>query len=210
MLGLLALIIGFTFAMALTRFEARRDAIVKEANAIGTTALRARLLPAPISTESLKLLKDYMQIRLDVIASGSSLIESNGAIDRSNAIQEALWQQAKAMVAKDNGMVPTGLFIQALNEMIDDQATRLAALRNRVPNVVLLGLSGIAVIVAGFAGYVSGFDTKRTRPPVYIMGLLVASVIFLILDLDRPSSGFIRNDQRPMIDAAATISAFPD
>jgi hypothetical protein len=56
-LGLLALIIGFTFAMALTRFEARRDAVVNEANAIGTTALRARLLPEPQRTETLKLLR---------------------------------------------------------------------------------------------------------------------------------------------------------
>ena len=51
-LGLLALMIGFTFAMALTRFDARRDAVVNEANAIGTTALRARLLPAPHNVET--------------------------------------------------------------------------------------------------------------------------------------------------------------
>jgi hypothetical protein len=210
MLGLLALIIGFTFAMALTRFEARRDAVLNEANAIGTTALRARLLPEPNRTETLKLLREYVQIRLDVIESGSSLAEQKNAIDRSNAIQEALWQQAKSMVAKDNGMVPTGLFIQTLNEMIDDQAKRLAALRNRVPNVVLLGLFGIAVVAAGFAGYASGFDARRTRPPVYIMALLVSSVIFLILDLDRPSSGFIRNDQQSMIDTAASIAAISD
>ena len=65
-LGLLALMIGFTFAMALSRFEARRDAVLNEANAIGATALRARLLPAPHSGEVLKLLRDYVQIRLDI------------------------------------------------------------------------------------------------------------------------------------------------
>ena len=60
--GLVALLIAFTFAMALSRFEARRDAVVNEANAIGTTALRARLLPAPHSTDVLKLLKEYVRI----------------------------------------------------------------------------------------------------------------------------------------------------
>jgi len=85
-------------------------------------------------------------------------------------------------------MVPSGLFIQALNEMIDDHAKRLAALRNRVPNVVLLGLFGIAAVVGGFAGYASGRDTKRTRLPVYMMGFLVATVILLIFDLDRPNT----------------------
>ena len=64
-LGLLALMIGFTFSMSLTRFDARRDAVLQEANAIGTTALRARLLPAPYATQALKLLREYTDIRLE-------------------------------------------------------------------------------------------------------------------------------------------------
>jgi hypothetical protein len=210
MLGLLALIIGFSFAMALSRFEARRDAVLNEANAIGTTALRARLLPDPHRAETLKLLREYIQIRLDIVQSGQSLADLKTAVDRSNGVQEALWLQVKALTVKDNGMVPTGLFIQALNEMIDNQAKRLAALRNRIPNIVLLGLFGIAAVAGGFAGYASGLDTKRTRLPVYIMGLLVATVILLIFDLDRPSSGFIINNQQSMIDTAANIAAFSD
>jgi hypothetical protein len=209
MLGLLALIIGFTFAMALSRFEARRVAVLNEANAIGTTALRARLLPEPHRTDILKLLKEYVQIRVD-LAQSNSMAELRTVVERSNAIQEALWQHAKAIVAKDNGMVPTGLFIQTLNEMIDDQEKRLAAFRNRVPSIVLLGLLGIAAIAGGFAGYASGLDPKRNRLPVYIMGFLVSAVILLIVDLDRPSSGFITNDQQSMIDVATSIGAFPD
>ena len=210
MLGLLALIIGFTFAMALSRFEARRVAVLNEANAIGTTALRARLLPEPYRTDILKLLKEYVQIRVDIVQSDHSLAELRTIVDRSNVIQGALWQQAKAMVAKDNSMVPTGLFIQTLNEMIDDQEKRLAAFRNRVPNVVLVGLFGIAAIAGGFAGYASGLDPKRNRMPVYIVGFLVSAVILLIFDLDRPSSGFITNDQQSMVDVAASIGAFSD
>ena len=118
-LGLLALMIGFTFAMALSRFEARRDAVVNEANAIGTTALRARLLPEPYRAEALKLLREYVQIRLDLTQRPASQTELMSAINRSNAIQEALWQQAEAISVKDSGMVPAGLFIQTLNEMID-------------------------------------------------------------------------------------------
>jgi hypothetical protein len=210
MLGLMALIIGFTFAMALSRFEARRDAVLNEANAIGTTALRARLLPEPYRAETLKLLRQYVQIRMEVIQSGRSLAELTTAVDRSNAVQEALWQQTKLLAAKDNGMVPTGLFIQSLNDMIDSQAKRLAALRNTVPNVVLLGLLGFAAIAGGFAGFASGCDAQRSRPPVYIMGLLVAGVILLIFDLDRPSSGLITNNQQPMIDTAAGLAGFSD
>ena len=172
MLGLLALIIAFTFAMALTRFDARRDAVLNEANAIGTTALRARLLPEPHRTDSLKLLREYVKIRLDITARPASRTELKVAIERSDALQEALWQQAKAMAAKDSGFVPTGLFIQALNETIDNQGKRLAALRNRVPNIVLLSLFGLAAIAGAFVGYASGLDPRRTRPPVYIFGFL--------------------------------------
>jgi hypothetical protein len=208
-LGMLALIIGFTFAMALSRFEARRDAVMNEANAIGTTALRARLLPEPHQAEVLKLLREYVKIRLDITQRPISRTELTAAIDRSNALQEALWLQAKGMAAKDNGMVPTGLFIQTLNEMIDNQGKRLAAARNRVPNIVLLALFGIAAVAGAFAGYASGLEARRTRLPVYIMGILVSAVIVLILDLDRPGTGFIEVSQQPMIDAASSIAAFP-
>ncbi|MGB8178081.1 MAG: hypothetical protein WCF29_24310, partial [Pseudolabrys sp.] len=210
MLGLLALMLAFTFSMALTRFEARRDALLNEANAIGTTALRARLLPEPQRSETLKLLREYVQIRLDIARRSTTLTELTPSVDRSNALQEALWQQAKAMASKDKGAVPTGLFIQSLNEMIDDQGKRLSALRNRIPSSVLFTLFAIAVAACAFAGYARGLDAQRTRIPVYVMGLLVSAVIYLIIDLDRPSAGFITNNQQPMIDLAASIANFSD
>lgn len=105
-LGLLALMLSFTFAMALTRFDARRDALLSEANAIGTAALRAGLLPAPHAAESVKLFRDYVQVRLDVTKRVPTPAEFDAAIARSNAIQTALWRQAKAAMAKDNAMAP--------------------------------------------------------------------------------------------------------
>lgn len=209
-LGLLALMIGFTFAMALSRFEGRRDAVLNEANAIGTTALRARLLPAPHNTEALKLLREYVQVRLDITQRVPSEKELNDAIARSHALQEALWQQAQAAAAKDSGMVPTGLFIQTLNEMIDSQEKRLTAARSRVPSIVLIALYGIATIASAFTGYASGLEARRARLPVYLMGVLVATVILLIQDLDRPNTGFIRISQQPMIDTAAGIAAYTE
>jgi hypothetical protein len=210
MLGLVALIIGFSFAMALSRFEARRDAILAEANAIGTTALRARLLPEPHRKEVLGLLRDYVGVRLDVTRSAFSQEEITKVVRRSNAIQEALWQKAMAVAATDNQMVPTGLFIQTLNETIDDQEKRLAALWNRVPNVVPIVLIAAAALACGFAGFVRGMDAKPNAIPVYVMALLMTVVIWLILDLDRPGAGFIEISQQPMLDAAAALAAFPD
>jgi hypothetical protein len=210
LLGLLALMVGFTFLMALTRFEARREAVLNEANAIGTTALRARLLPEPHRTETLKLLREYAQIRVDPIPRGKSLAKLPSIINRSNQIHEALWQQVKALSAKDNNMVPTGLFIQTLNEMIDNQSKRLSALRNKIPDVVVLSLFAIAAVSCGFAGYASRLDPLRTRLPVAITAVLVSAVIFVILDLDVPDVGFITISQQPMIDTVASLSAFTD
>jgi hypothetical protein len=209
-LGLMALMIGFTFAMALSRFEARRDAVLGEANAIGTTALRARLLPQPEREEVLKLLREYVTVRLDITKGPASRAELAAAVDKSNTLQEELWQHAKAMSTKDTNMVPTGLFIQTLNDMIDQQGKRLAALRNRVPNIVMLALFGIAAVGTAFTGYGRGLEGRRTRLPLYVMALLLSAVILLILDLDRPTAGFIEISQQPMIDAASSIAAFSD
>ncbi len=209
-LGLLALMLSFTFAMALSRFDARREGVLNEANAIGTTALRARLLPPPHNTDSLKLLREYVQVRLGVTKRNPSAAELDVAIKRSNAIQEALWQHATAVAAEDKAFVPTGLFIQSLNDLVDNQEKRLAAGRNRIPNIVLAVLYGLTATAVGFTGYAGGLEARRWRPPVYLTGIVVAAVILMIQDLDGPSSGFITVSQQPMIDVAASLAGYPD
>jgi hypothetical protein len=209
-LGLLALMVGFTFAMSLARFDSRRDAVLNEANAISTTALRARMLPQPQKKEVLNLLREYVKVRLDITQRPVSVAGLKAAIDKSNELQEALWRQAMVIAAKDNAMVPTGLFIQTLNEMIDNQGKRLAAVRNRVPDIVVVTLFCVAALACAFSGYASGIEKQRTVFPAYIVALLISAVILLILDLDRPSVGFIEVSQQPMIDTAASIAGFSD
>jgi len=79
-----------------------------------------------------------------------------------------------------------------------------------VPDIAVLALFGVAAIGCAFSGYASGLDKKRTAFPVYIVAFLISCVIVLILDLDRPSVGFIEVSQQPMIDAAASIAGFSD
>ncbi|MGG6548641.1 UNVERIFIED_CONTAM: hypothetical protein NY100_24845, partial [Prevotella sp. 15_C9] len=86
-----------------------RDAVLNEANAIGTTALRARLLPSPESRTITGLLQDYARLRLDISSRNLTQAELAQAIGRSGALHQALWQQARAVAAKDSAMVPTGL-----------------------------------------------------------------------------------------------------
>jgi len=206
-LGLLALMIGFTFSMALNRFEARRDALMTEANAIGTAALRARLLPAPYGEESLKLLRDYAHIRVEFGELEQTSQEAVQALRRSRDIHEALWRQAQGAAAKDNALVPTGLYIQALNEAFDSQQKRLTILANRVPRIVFVTLYSVALGALWLAGFASAGDRWRWRLPTYVPCLLVAGVILLIQDLDRPG-GFITVGQQPMIDAAEALDGY--
>ena len=208
LLGLLALMMGFTFSVALSRFEARLDAVLEEANAIGTTALRARLLHEPESSASLKLLRDYVQVRLDVTQKATSPVDVAAAVEHSNEIQEALWRQAQAAAAKDSAMVPTGLYLQTLNETIDAQEKRLTAFRNRVPGIVIVALYAIAILAACFTGYSGWSEGRRSRISDYLVYFVVASVILLIQDLDRPGPGLINVSQQPLIDLSQTLESY--
>lgn len=204
-LGLLALMIGFTFSMALNTFEARREALVSEANAIGTAALRARMLPSPYGEESLKLFKDYVRIR---VSSAEREPRSEESLLRTREIHEALWRAAQAATAKDNAMVPTGLYIQALNEAFDNQQKRTAIVGNRVPNIVFVGLYCVAVAALWLVGYASAIDRRRWRRPTYVACALVAGVILLIQDLNRPGAGFITVNEQPMIDTEQALQGY--
>ncbi|MDR3472938.1 MAG: hypothetical protein P4M09_14860 [Devosia sp.] len=198
--GLLALMIGFSFAMALSRFDARRSAVLSEANAIGTAALRGRLLPEPYDAVVAPLFREYTELRVskrgDVITSPAVLQRVRRSLD----IQEELWRTGMAAAAANPRVVPAGLFIQALNTMIDVHQERITAARNRVPPVVFFTLEGIAIIAFGFAGYGLRVARVRARYAMWIMAVMFASVIMLVFDLDRPRDGFIMVSQRPLMD----------
>ena len=79
-----------------------------------------------------------------------------------------------------------------------------------MPNIILMALYGVAIFAGAISGYGSGLEVQRARLPIYAMAFLVATIILLIQDLDRPSAGFIKLSQQPMLDTAGSISGFPD
>src|SRR5689334_3756400 len=129
-LGLLAFLLAFTFGLAGARFEARRETLLDEANAIGTTYLRAGMLPEPQRTEAHKLLREYVDVRLAAVQDGKL---ENGT-RRSTEIQDQLWNAAIVVAEKDARSIPIGLYIQSLNSVIDLHAKRmLVAFGSRIP-----------------------------------------------------------------------------
>jgi len=204
-LGLLALMIGFSFSIALNRFDARQSGVADEANAIGTSALYARMLPEPHASEVKGLLHDYVQLRVDLFRAPPSPISLEQMIRRSNQLQAELARHAIEVSAIDPHSISAGLFMHALNEMFDLQEKRIAAARNRVPGLVFMLLYGIAVVAIGFSGYASALGSRRGRIPVAIMAVLVSGVIAMVGDIDGSQTGFINVSQQAMHDLAQSM-----
>ena len=200
-LGLVALVLGFTFSLAASRFDARRHAVLEEANAIGTTYLRARLLPEPQASESARLLREYVDVRVRGIAEGK-IAE---AIARSEVLHELLWAQASA-AAKSQSSIMTGLFIQSLNNVIDLHAKRvLVGIRSRLPVVIWAGLFGLAMLGMSAVGYQAALSATRRSPAMLGLVLAFAVVLFLIADLDRGQEGLLQVNQHALIDLQKTM-----
>jgi len=141
-LGLLAFILAFTFGLAAARFDARRQTLLDEANAIGTTYLRAGMLPER-GEEVRRLLRDYVAARLEAVRSGN-VVEG---IRRSENIQQQVWTEAETVGEKNPNSIVVGLFVQSLNEMIDLHAKRVqTGVRSRIPGAIWLGLFAVAAL----------------------------------------------------------------
>jgi hypothetical protein len=203
-LGLLALLIAFSFSMAESRFDARRNLVLEEANAIDSTANFTLMLPAQAQQPILRLLRDYAAARIALVVSADPA-QTQRNIARSLDLQQRLWQQAIAVVAANPPMATINRFVASLNEMNSIHESRMTALRAHVPSEVTVMLIGAAMVALGFAGYNTGLAGARRRVPLFVMSATVALLIMLIVDLDRPYEGLIRVPVQALIDAAQGI-----
>jgi hypothetical protein len=207
LLGLLSLMIGFTFSLALSRFEARKAAVVDEANAIGTTVLRAKLLSEPIASETTGLLHRCVDLRIALSDDDATPMQRSDAIHASLQLQDELWRQGVALMARDPTANSSRLFLEALNEISDVHTRRLAADRNHVPEAAFLLLYAIATVALGFTGFAGGAMGKRSVGPNTVMALTIAMVIALVADLDRPRHGLITVGREPLIDLQTGLAS---
>lgn len=204
-LGLLGLLLGFTFALAAARYEGRRELVLKEANAVGTTFLRASFLPDAHRIAVEGLLRRYTEVRMDFYAAGEDETKIAAAERAAAQLQSELWAHTVAAGREaPTPLVPT--FINALNETIDLDATRMNALRNHVPGAVWLLVLAVAGCGCGLSGCAAGATGVRSTFSVAVLPLLTAVVITLIADLDRPRGGLIGISQQPLIDLQQTLT----
>lgn len=200
-LGLLALLLGFSFNMSLQRFEKRSHAIIKEANAIGTAKLRINLLPEPFDANAARLLNQYIDLR--VLISGIDLThvdERREYNKKTEIIQDNLWRVGYEAADIDTRTVATGYFIISLNGMFDARGERNAILDMHVPEAILLLLFIVFVLSGAMIGYSSGLSLKRAYLPTIILTLMIVLVVFITIDLDRPKRGIIKVKQDSLLE----------
>jgi hypothetical protein len=203
-LGLLAFLLAFSFGIVAQRADVRRNIVVDEANAIGTAFLRAAMLPDAQATPVRRLLREYTDLRIQ----GLSTAGVTQVLIRSDQIHTQLWNEAVAAAAADPRSVPTGLFIDALNSVIDLHSSRvMAALRSRLPTVLWLVLFSVGFLSFFTIGYQNGLSAPARSPAALALAFAFGAVLWLVADIDRPGEGFLRVSQAPMIDLRKSMGS---
>lgn len=208
LLGLVALILAFGLSLAVGRYEDRRAAVVAEANAIGTTYLRAQLIAEPGRSRSLDLLRRYtdLSIRMSREIPNSASMRLTTA--EQSVIQRRLWRLAGEAISAAPAASAPRLYVETLNDMIDQQTVRVSALNNRVPGAVLaLEVGGAAVVVGLLALYLAVLG--RGLLAAIAAACLVTLLLLVTFDLDRPTRGVIKVPATPLEAVRASMSLPP-
>jgi len=200
-LGLLALLIGFTFSIAVDRFDTRRRLVLEEANAIGTTYLRAQLLKEPYRARMSDLLIRYTDNRIILARAkpgeGASLLAINDALITD------VWVTTIAAFDSIKEFDFSSTYLESVNNVIELDASRKVARRARIPFEVYVVLFANLVMSAAVLGYVLRGPKGRLSAGFLI--LLFALALVLIVDVDRPTLGGIVEDQLPMVEMRKSI-----
>lgn len=194
-LGLLALLLGFSFAMSGSRFEVRKQVVLDEANALGTAYLRSQLLPQPQRAEAADKVRKYVSIRIKGYHTGATHDELRATDRELVQLQGQIWTLASEAVERDPKAVGPGMFAASMNDVIDLHEKRVTALENHVPTLIVVVLLVAASSAMGLTGYGCGLGGARNFVPTTMIVVLVSVVLWLILDLDRPGRGLIRVGQ---------------
>jgi hypothetical protein len=206
--ALVGLILAFGLTLAIGRYDSRRAAVVDDANTIGTTYLRAQTLAEPMRSRSIELLRQYTDASLALSHAVPTTARFGRVVARQDVLQRRLWTLAgNALIVAPRDSAPR-LYVETLNQMIDQQTVRIAALNNRIPNAVL----ALEVLGAAFAfGLLALYTAMHGRgaTTVVLAGALVTVLLLVIFDLDRPTRGLIRVPDAPLVALRASMTLPP-
>ena len=192
LLGLLALLLAFTFGMSNSRYDTRRQLVIEEANAIGTVILRTDVYPDSVRILFRSQLKDYVEARIAFYEAGMDVQKIVERFYQADAISKKIWSMTAAYAKIDPTTTRTSELIPALNAMIDVTTTRRAAGEATIPDSIMYFL----FILCLCSAFLLGYDHKNKFDWIIVIGfsLMLSSTVFTIMDLDRPRSGLIDLD----------------
>jgi hypothetical protein len=189
---LLSLLLAFTLGMVLTRYDSRKQLIVDEANAIGTSRLRAQMLAEPFRSKILALLQRYLDARISFSEAGLDGEKSKASFSQAKELLDEMWQQG-VTAAQQSPTPITSIFVQSLNETTNLSERRLAALENRIPGVlwaVLIFMSTLTCLLVGYS------LRRKALLVILVWPLMISIVLALNADLDSPRTGLIQIGQQ--------------
>lgn len=203
-LALMAFFLAFLVGLTLDRFDTRRAMVTDEANAIGTTWLRAGYLAEPYPATIRPILEEYVDTRLDLVDDELRA----AALARSNELLGDLWEETEALVRGDPDSESVALFVETVNDTIDMAAKREVALVTwRLPWTLWLAAYVIAGASMLMIGYHSGLIARRNTPSLILLALVFAATMNLIVDLDRPYDGVLQVNQEALTELREQVRA---
>lgn len=197
-MGLLALLLAFTFAMSLQKFDRRREMLVSDTNAIGDFYTCASLLEEPTRSKLQGVIRDYAMLRLTTsrAARGASEKALDGILARFDEMQSRMTDLvAEAIHIGTPVAIP---LTNTLNEVTSSQTSRLAAIRDRLPVAILLLLSLSAILSTALIGRQQGASGRVRFAGVFCYVLVVGLVVWVTLDLNQPIHSMTRVSQEPL------------
>jgi hypothetical protein len=205
--GLFGLLVAFTFSGAAQRFDERRQLIVEEANAIGTSWLRLDLLPEARAAALRPLYRDYLDARIAAWAHVRDGRPDATAMARAQGLQQAIWQGL--VDSRQTLTPPTALppILDAANTMFDISTTR-SAMATRHPPTIIYALLAVAALLASLlAGMGMGYGSRRPWLQFLVFSGVVSLSVYVILDLEHPRIGLVRVDaaDTPLIELRAQM-----
>ena len=204
-IGLVALLLGFSFSMTSSRFNQRQRLVLDEANAIGTCYLRAGLLAEPARNRIRAALQNYTDLRLEYFERGLDPGEYQRTTKAMDAAMVDLWSAVEDGVKADHELAHTSQIVPAANEVIDLSATRAWASHNQMPASVLFLLAVCMIFSSGLVGHSSGQVGRRHSGLWITLVVLVMLVLFVMLDFDRPRRGLIQVNHAPLIELRESL-----
>jgi hypothetical protein len=202
-LGLLALLMAFTYSLAIDRFEMRRALVLEEANAIGTVYLRAQLLEEPHRARISQLLREYTDVRLALATARSA--DKGRLLDENDRLIVDLWAATSAAFVTARPVDFSTPFLNSMNALIDLDTARRVARTVHVPTQVFVVLFVYLIVTAGVLGYV--FVGHRGRVAGAFVLILLTLFLLLVFDIDRPTAGNVQEAQTAMEMLKASLSS---